>query len=323
MIDLHTTYLGLSLRSPLVVSAGPFSGEPGRLNELAEAGAAAIVLPSLFQEQIEDDPVGPNAYLELIEEAKRRVDVPIIASLNGTDLGGWQRYARFIEGAGADALELNLYAVAADPGRSAGDVEAEQLALVEMVAARADIPVAAKISPFYSSLANFVVALEHVGVAGVVMFNRFYAPDLDLDTLGVRPRMSLSTSSDLALPLRWIGITRDLLSISIAASSGVHSGSDAIKVLLAGADVAMTTSALLMHGPGYLATIERELTEWMTAHGHPSVTALRGMARRGAVDDPAAYERAAYVGNLTSYSSRFRASGAASRQGHDTHNGTS
>lgn len=346
MTDLHTTYLGLPLRTPLVASAGPFSGEPDRLPELVDAGASAIVLPSLFQEQIEhetadidrlytlnneitgeassflpeldDYNTGPDTYLDLVEEAKRRVDVPVVASLNGVNVGGWQRYARLIEDAGADALELNLYAVAADPVRTAADIEAEQLALVGMVAADVAIPVAVKISPYYSSLANFVVGLQAAGAAGVVMFNRFYAPDLDLTTLDVRPRMSLSSSRDIALPLRWIGITRELLSISIGASTGVHSGTDAVKLLLAGADVTMTTSALLIHGPGYLAQIERELTEWMAANDYATVDELRGAARRESAADPSAYERANYVGNLTSYASRFRAAGTVARRGHDT-----
>ena len=347
MTDLHTTYLGLRLRTPLVASAGPLTGELDRLTQLADSGASAIVLPSLFEEQIEHEtaeidrlyamqaantpagtPVaevddynaGPDEYLDLVEEAKRRVDVPVIASLNGVNVGGWQRYARLLEDAGADALELNLYAVAADPVRTAGDVEAEQLALVGMITDDVSIPVAVKISPFYSSLANFVVALEQAGAAGVVMFNRFFAPDLDLATLDVRPRMSLSSSRDLTLPLRWIGITRELLTMSIAASTGVHSGTDAAKVILAGADVAMTTSALLIHGPGYLATIELELVEWMRTSGYATIDDVRGAVRREVAADPAAYERATYVGNLTGYASRYRAAGAASARGHEPPN---
>lgn len=311
MVDLHTTYLGLPLRTPLVASAGPFSGEPDRIPGLAEAGASAIVLPSLFQEQIERGHVlahgpGPDEYLELVERAVGSVDVPIIASLNGVDLGGWLRYARLIEDAGAAAVELNLYSVAADPTRDAADLEAEHLDVIRVVASEVSIPVAVKISPYYTSLAAFVVEVERAGASGVVMFNRFYAPDLDLETLGIRQRAALSSPSELVLPLRWIGITRELLTISIAASTGVHDGSDAVKVLLTGADVAMTTSALMIHGTGHLAAIERGLIEWMRRHEYASVSEMRGLVRRDAIDDPSAFERLTYVDNLTSYATRFR-----------------
>jgi dihydroorotate dehydrogenase (fumarate) len=342
MTDLRTTYLGLDLRSPLVASSGPFTGDPDRLPSLVDAGASAIVLPSLFQEQIEhetadidrlytvnadsfgeatsflpeldDYNTGADTYLDLVETARRRVDVPLIASLNGTTLGGWLRYARLLEDAGADALELNLYAVAADPTSDGRQIEAEQLELVAMVVEDVGIPVAVKISPYYSALAHFVLALQEAGAAGVVMFNRFYAPDLDLETLDVRPSIQLSRSSELTLPLRWIGITREYLTMSIAASTGVHEGIDAAKLLLAGADVVMTTSALLIHGPGHLATIERELVTWMSAHEYRTVGELRGAARRESSADPAAYERANYIGNLTTYATRFREASRASVQ---------
>ena len=331
--DLTTDYLGLRLRSPLVASASPYTGDLARLGELEQAGAAAVVLPSLFEEQIEHDTAeidrlytlgaesfgeatsllpelddyntGPDTYLDLLEAAKRRVGVPVIASLNGTNLGGWVRYARLIESAGADALELNLYAVAADPTRTAADVEAEQVELVRTVAGECAIPVAVKVSPFYTALTHFLTELQAAGAAGVVLFNRFYAPDLDLESLDVRPALTLSSSAELRLPLRWIGIAREYLQMSIGASSGVHTGEDAAKVLLAGADVAMATSALLINGPGHLATIERELTEWIEAHGYRSVSDVRGAAAQGSVADPDAYERANYIGNLTRYASRF------------------
>jgi dihydroorotate dehydrogenase (fumarate) len=340
MADLTTTYLGLRLRTPLVASAGPFSGDADGLRRLRDAGASAIVLPSLFQEQIEhetaeidrlytlntnsfdeatsffpeldDYNTGPDTYLELIETAKGLVDVPVLASLNGTSIGGWQRYARLIEGAGADALELNLYAVAADPAIDAAVIEEEQRTLVDMVASDVSIPVAVKISPYYSSLANFAVGLQDAGASGIVMFNRFYAPDLDLETLDVMPRIHLSTAAELTLPLRWIGITRELLHISIGASTGVHTGHDSAKLLLAGADVTMTTSSLLIHGPGHLATIERELDEWMDAHDYHSVAEMRGAARRESAADPSAYERANYIGNLTKFASGFRSAATVS-----------
>lgn len=331
--DLSTSYLGLHLRTPLVASAGPYTGDLDRVVELETAGASAVVLPSLFEEQIEHDTAeidrlyalgadsfgeatgllpeldtyntGPDTYLDLIDRVKQRVGVPVIASLNGSNLGGWVRYARLVEEAGADALELNLYAVAADPTRRASEIEAEQLELVRTVVEHCHIPVAVKLAPFYSALTNFLVELQSTGAAGVVMFNRFYAPDLDLDTLDVRPALTLSSPDDLLLPLRWIGIAREYLAISIAASSGIHDGLGAVKALLAGADVAMTTSSVLRHGTGHLATIERELTDWMAEHGYRSVEELRGAACQGAVADPDAYERAHYIGNLTRFASRF------------------
>ena len=336
MPDLSTTYLGLELRTPLVASAGPFTGDPDRLREIVDAGASAVVLPSLFQEQIEhetadidrlyslnsesfgeatsflpeldDYNTGPDTYLDQIEDAKTHLDVPVIASLNGTTLGGWQRYAALIEDAGADALELNLYAVAADVTRNAIDVESEQIELIDMITDDVKLPVAVKVSPYYSSFANFALELQQAGASGIVMFNRFYAPDLDLETLDVKPRIHLSSSHELALPLRWIGITREFLSISIGASTGVHEGLDAAKLILAGANVTMTTSALLIHGPGHIATMEAELTEWMRDHDYQSVGEMRGAARRESSADPAAYERSNYIGNLTKYATRFRSS---------------
>ncbi len=333
MTDLHTDYLGLRLRSPLVASAGPYTGDLDKMSELQDAGAGAIVLPSLFEEQIEHETseidrlfslhhdsfgeaasffpevdgynTGTDAYLALVEAAKYRVDVPVIASLNGTNVGGWLRYAKLLEDAGADAIELNLYTVAADPTISGASLEAEQLELVALLAEEVRLPVAVKISPFYSSLASFLFGLQDAGAAGVVMFNRFYAPDLDMETLDVAPKISLSSSAELRLPLRWIGIGREFLTISIAGSTGVHSGRDAAKLILAGADVAMSTSALLFNGPGYLATMEGELRDWMDEHGYRTIDEMRGAVSRDAVADPAAYERANYIGNITSYTSRF------------------
>jgi dihydroorotate dehydrogenase (fumarate) len=337
MPDLHTTYLGLSLRSPIVASAGPFTGQLDRLVELELAGAGAVVLPSIFEEQIEHetteidrlysvhgesfheatsffpevDDYGSaiDSYLELIENAKIAVDVPVIASLNGVNIGGWVKYAKLLEGAGADALELNLYTVAADPEISGSALEAEHLELVALVAEEVDVPIAVKISPYYSSVSSFVVGLQHAGAAGVVMFNRFYSPDLDLETLDVSPRIALSTPEELRLPLRWIGILREHLSMSIAGSTGVHSGFDAAKLILAGADVAMSTSALLHHGPAHLATIRAQLSDWMAEHDYSSVTQMRGAVSSHAAVDPAAYERANYIGNIATYTSRFIGAG--------------
>ena len=333
MTDLHSEYLGLRLRSPIVASAGPYTGELDKLGELQDAGAGAVVLPSLFEEQIEHDTseidrlfsmhhdsfgeassffpevdgynTGTDRYLALVEAAKNRIDIPVIASLNGANVGGWLRYAQLLADAGADAIELNLYTVAADPMVDGATLEAEQLALVGLLADEVNLPVAVKISPFYSSLAAFLLGLQEAGASGVVMFNRFYAPDLDLDTLDIKPKISLSTQGELRLPLRWIGIAREFLNISIAGSTGVHGGRDVAKLILAGADIAMTTSALLFHGASYISQIEDELRDWMRDHDYESVGQMRGAVSRDAVADPAAYERANYIGNITSYTSRF------------------
>ena len=339
MADLTTNYLGLSLRSPLMASAGPFTRDLDHLSRIEDAGAGAVVLPSLFEEQIEhetteidrlyhlheesfgealsflpeieDYNAGVDDYLGLVESARERLRIPVIASLNGTNIGGSLRYARLLEDAGADAIELNLYAVAADPARPGAALEAEQLELVALLAEDTSVPVAVKISPFYSSVSSFAVALQEAGAAGIVMFNRFYLPDLDLETLSVEPRITLSTSDELRLPLRWIGIVRPYLSISLAGSTGVHTGDDVAKLVLAGADVAMTTSALLRHGPGYLATLEDGLVDWMTEHGYETLDEMRGAVSGDTAADPAAFERANYIGNLASFTSRFLGRGGA------------
>jgi len=333
MTDLHTDYLGLGLRSPIVASAGPLTGDVDRIVELEQAGAAAVVLPSLFEEQIEhetneidrlyslhndsfaeassmlpeidDYNGGDDRYLELIGAAKAAVGIPVIASLNGTNIGAWLRYASAIEEAGADAIEINLYSVAADPLVTSWELESEHAELVRVVTGEVGIPIAVKISPFYSSLAAFVLGIQNSGAAGVVMFNRFYLPDLDLETLDVTPRITLSTPDELRLPLRWTGILRDHLTMSIAASTGVHHGEDVAKLVLAGADVAMTTSSLLRNGPQHIRVMEEQLIDWMTEHDYVSVAQMRGAVSREAAADPSGYERANYIGNLASYTSSF------------------
>jgi len=334
--DLRTRYLGLELRSPLVASASPLTGELDGLRRLQDAGAAAAVLPSLFEEQLTHDQVeldrllettsehvgeaqsyfpeledyntGPWSYLYLIEQAKRAVAIPVIASLNGVTPGGWVRHAERMQDAGADALELNLYSVATDPRVDAAELEARYLELVAAVRAAVTVPLAVKLSPFFTALANMAVRIVEAGADGLVLFNRFYQPDLDLDSLDVVPRLVLSTSEELRLPLRWIAILRGQVRASLAATTGVHTGLDAAKVLLAGADVAMMTSALLRHGPGHVRTVERELTELLAERDHDSVAQLRGSMSRSSMPDPEGFERANYMRTLMSWSSRAQVS---------------
>ncbi len=329
MPDLTTTYLGLTLRSPIVASAGPTTRSADSLAELEDHGIGAVVLPSLFEEQIvaesrhidrtleagvgtfgeaadyfpplADYDVGPDRYLKRVEQAKARVEVPVIASLNATSLGSWTRYAGLLEQAGADALELNIYEVHGDPTRTAAEVEDGDVALAEGVRAVVDIPVAVKLSPYYSAFASFACRLDGIGVDGLVLFNRFYQPDLDLESLEVVPSVELSSSWELRLPLRWIGMVRQHVDCSLAATSGIHDGFDVAKSLLVGADVAMTTSALLRHGAGHVATMENQLVGWMDEHEYESVDQLRGSVRREAAADPEAFERANYFKTLASW----------------------
>ncbi|MGE5762816.1 MAG: dihydroorotate dehydrogenase-like protein, partial [Mycobacterium leprae] len=328
-IDLSTRYLGLFLRSPLVASASPLTGRIETLRQLEAAGAGAVVLPSLFEEEIVaeslalhavlqrgtsafHDSVTPypavssaenavDAHLRLVEEAKRTLTIPVIASLNATTPGSWARYAKLLELAGADALELNLYAVQTDPHRSGAEVESAYLEIVRDVADAISVPLSVKLSPYFSSLAEMARRVVLAGADGLVLFNRFYQPDLDVETLQVIPRVELSTSASLRLPLRWVGILRGRLDASLAATSGVHTAADVAKVLLVGADVAMMASVLLRQGPEHLWQIEAELRQWMGAHDYASVGDMRGSASQKAASDPAAFERANYVTALTSY----------------------
>ena len=330
-VDLHTRYLGLELRSPIVASASPLTGHLESVARIAEAGAGAIVLPSLFEEEILNEEIQLNRsleagteqfaealtyfptieelpgvgdrYLERLERTKVRVSVPVIASLNATTRGGWVRYARLMQDAGADALELNLYHVAADPTVTAADRERLDLEMIAAVRASVTIPLAVKLSPYYSALANFAALAEGAGADGLVLFNRFYQPDLDLESMDVVPRVELSRPGELRLPLRWIAILRPQLGsqVSIAATSGVHSGADAIKALMVGADVVMTTSSLLRNGPAHLRVIETELVEWLDEHEYESVSQLRGSATQASVEDPSAFERGNYMTALRSW----------------------
>ena len=331
-VDLSSTYLGLRLRSPLVASASPITGDPDIAVRLEEAGIGAIVLPSLFEEEILADEFALNRSLEQgteqfaealdyfprldgisdagdryalrLERIRRRSSIPIIASLNAATPGGWVRYARRMEDAGADALELNLYHLAVDPTRTAAGMEATDLEVIAAVRAAITIPLAVKLSPYYSAIANFAARAREHGADGLVLFNRFYQPDLDLETLGVVHRVELSRSSELRVPLRWIGVLRPQLGpdFSLAATSGIQTGLDSIKALMVGANVAMMTSALLRNGPEYVRTVEQELWSWMAEHEYESVDQLRGSASQAAVEDPAAFERANYLRTLHSWS---------------------
>jgi dihydroorotate dehydrogenase (fumarate) len=329
--DLSTRYLGLDLHSPIVASASPLNGEPETARLVEEAGAAAIVLPSLFEEEILHEEVQLNRaleagsehfaealdyfpaveslatagdrYLGRLEAIKAQAEVPVIASLNAASAGGWARYATLVEAAGADALELNLYHVAADPDRTAADMEATDLDIVRAVRASLAIPLAVKLSPYYSAMASFARQITAAGADGLVLFNRFYQPDLDLDTLDVVNRLELSRPWELRLPLRWIAILRPQLGpdVALAATSGVHTGTDVVKALMVGADVAMLTSALLQHGPAHLRTIEAQLRAWMADHDYESVDQLRGSATQTTAGDPSAFERANYMKTLHSW----------------------
>ncbi len=330
-VDLRSAYLGLELSSPIDASAAPQNGEPATARRLERAGAGAIVLPSLFEEEILAEEIELNRsleqgtehfaealdyfpavesfvgaadrYLASLEQVKAQVAVPIIASLNADSAGGWVRHARRIEEAGADALELNLYHVAADPLRTAADMEAVDLALIATVRAAVTIPVAVKLSPYYSAFAQFAAAAIGAGADGLVLFNRFYQPDLDLESLEVVPRLELSQSWEMRLPVRWIAILRPQLrpGVSLAASSGASTGTDVIKGLMVGADVVMMTSAVLRHGPEHIATVEAELRAWMTDHDYESVAQLRGSASQATAENPSAFERANYMRTLRSW----------------------
>lgn len=328
-MDLSTTYLGLKLAHPLMAGASPLSDDLDAVRRLEDAGASAIVLRSLFEEQITrelegtihhmdihagahaealsyfPDPgdfrLGPQAYLEHLEKVKAAVSIPVIASLNGITSGGWLDYARLIERVGADALELNVYYLPTDPDEDGASVEARTLDAVRIVRGEVRIPVAVKLSPFFSSLLNFARRVDEAGADGLVLFNRLYQPDIDLDTLEVVPRLALSTSAETRLPLHWIANLYGNVSCSLAATSGVHDGADALKLLLAGADVVMTTSSLLRHGPEHLAVIERFIREWMEERDYEDVGELRGSVSRRNVPDPQVYERQNYYQVLHSW----------------------
>jgi dihydroorotate dehydrogenase (fumarate) len=330
-ISLHTKYLGLALKNPMVASAGPLTGRIDTLMKLEEAGAAAVVLPSLFEEQITRDAVeiallydftnegfaeaqsylpemenyhtGPDHYLRLVHQAKQSLTIPVIGSLNGTSNGGWIQYGKMIEEAGADALELNVYYLATNPDTTSLQVENQYLELVSAVRGAVSIPLAVKVGPFFSSMAHMAKRLFSAGADGLVLFNRFLQPDIDVESLTVEPRLVLSNSDELRLPLRWIAILRSYFEKSLAATSGVHSPEDVIKLILAGADVAMSTSAVLTHGPRLVSDLLVGLRSWMEEKEYVSVEQMKGSMSQCNVTDPAAFERANYVKTIQSYTS--------------------
>jgi dihydroorotate dehydrogenase (fumarate) len=328
-MNLNTTYLGLNLRSPLVASASPLSEKVDNIKRLEEAGAGAVVLYSLFEEQLRQEQLAlhyhttygteshveaqsyfpepaeyhtdSRGYLKHIEKAKRSVQIPIIASLNGMTLGNWVKFATQIQQAGADALELNLYSIPTDVDTPGWQIEQTDLDIVAAVCQAVQIPVAVKISPFFSNMANMAKRFAEAGARGLVLFNRFYQPDIDLEALEVRPNVLLSTPQSLRLPLRWIAILYKRISVDFAATSGVHTGEDAAKLLLVGANVTMMASALLKNGIDHLCVVENGLREWMERHEYSSVAQMRGALSQIHSESPAAFERAQYLKALTHY----------------------
>jgi dihydroorotate dehydrogenase (fumarate) len=328
-MDLTTPWLGLRLKNPLIVGASPMVDDLGTVRRLEDAGAAAVVLHSLFEEQILGEQLasfrlfeshgdssaealsylppadglrlGPEEYLELIRKVKSAVAVPVVASLNGTTEGGWLHYARLMEEAGADALELNVYALATDPWKSAEAVERRTLAMVRAVREASGVPVAVKLSPFYTSFACFARQLDEEGADGLVLFNRFYQPDLDPESLDVQRTLRLSDASELPLRLRWLAILSGRVEASLLATGGIHTALDAVKAIMAGAHAVQMVSALLKHGPDHLRLVREDLERWMAEHGYGSVESMCGTLSLARCPDPAAYERTNYMQILQSW----------------------
>lgn len=328
-MDLTTTYLGLKLHTPLVVSASPLSEDIDNIRRMEDAGASAVVLYSIFEEQFAGDRLeihhrleqgtesfpealsyfphpgdyrlGPEEYLGHIWLAKQATKMPVIASLNGSSIGGWIDYARQIQRAGADALELNIYYIPTDPMLSGSEVEQTYVEILQAVRSVVTIPVAVKLSPFFSSFANLAKRLDVAGANGLVLFNRFYQPDIELESLEISPNLLLSTPMAMRLPLRWIAILYGKLQANLAATSGIHRGSDVLKMLLAGADVTMLCSTLMRHGIQHIETIENDLVAWMEEHDYESVTQLKGSLSQKNCPSPSEFERAQYMRAICNY----------------------
>lgn len=328
-MNLTTSYMGFELDHPIVPSASPLTEQLDSIKRLEDAGAPAIVMHSLFEEQVtheslalhhytgataeshaealsyfpapEEFVLDSDSYLKLIVEAKKSTAIPIIASLNGITPGGWIKYAQRIAQAGADALELNMYYIAADCATTGRDVESNYLETLKAVRAEIKIPLAVKMNPFISALANFASEMDHAGADGLVLFNRFYQPDFDLEKLEVVPNLRLSNADEIRIPLRWLSILYGEMNCSLAASTGVHTHLDVLKYLMAGADITMAASALLRHGPEYIGTLVHGIEEWMEEHEYDSVSQMKGSMSKGKVADPAQFERANYIKTLQSY----------------------
>ena len=322
-MDLSTTYLGLKLRSPLMPSACPLTRDLDEIKRAEDAGAGAIVLPSVFEEQLRregeeldamlqqgtesfaeslsyfpqvgDFRLGPDDYLEHIQRAKAAIQIPVIASINGASVGGWTEYARKIEQAGADAVELNIYYIPTDPHLPGTEVENTYLEILRSVRKAVQVPVSVKLSPFFSNMANMATKLDAAGANGLVLFNRFYQPDIDLENLEVEHSILLSTPQARRLPLRWIAILYGRVKASLAATSGIHTAYDALKILMAGADVTMLCSVLLRKGMTHIAVIEQEMRHWLEEHEYESIAQLKGSMSQQKCPDPTAFERAQYM----------------------------
>jgi dihydroorotate dehydrogenase (fumarate) len=329
MVDLTTNYLGLKLKNPLVASPSPLSEKVANVIRMQEAGIAAVVMYSLFEEQIIHESLeldyflnrgtesfaealtyypdigkyslAPDKYIETLEKTKKAVNIPVLGSLNGVSTGGWIEYARKIQDAGADGLELNLYYLPVDLALTSSQLEDNYIKLVSDIRSSIKIPLAVKLAPFFTALPNFANRLVEAGADGLVLFNRFYQPDLDLENLEVVPNLVLSNSDELRLPLRWIAILYGKVKADLALTTGVHTPEDAIKAIMAGANVAMTTSALLKHGTRAITQILEGMEAWMSDHEYESVQQMRGSMSQGAVAEPAAFERANYMKVLNSY----------------------
>ena len=333
-MNLETRYLGLTLKNPLVPSASPLSKDAATVKRLEDAGASAVVMYSLFEEQItsesqaldhflnvsadsyaealsyfpepeEYNNLKAEEYLEEIRQLKESVEIPVIASLNGVSQGGWMEYAQKMEQAGADALELNIYYIAADPDKTSEDVEQMYINDLLTVKKSVDIPVSIKLGPYFSAFANMARRLEQSGADGLVLFNRFYQPDIDLELKEVSPSLELSNSFEKRLPLRWIAMLRPWLKASLAATTGIHSAQDVVKMILVGADVTMMASALLREGPDKIGAIERDLRQWMEENEYESVEEMKGAMSSASVAESAAFERANYIRILQSYRAGF------------------
>jgi dihydroorotate dehydrogenase (fumarate) len=328
-MDLKTNYMGMTLRSPLVVSASPLSEYIQNIKMMEDAGAGAVVLYSLFEEQIrleqhelhfhtthgtesyaeatsyfpdmDEYKMGPEEYLNHIRKAKEAVKIPIIASLNGSTQGGWTDYAKEMEKAGANAIELNVYYIPTEMELSGGNVEQTYIDILRAVKSAVDIPVAIKLSPFFSNMANMARRLDDAGANALVLFNRFYQPDIDLEEFEVVPNVQLSTSAAMRLPMRWIAILKDRIAADLAATSGIHTGLDAVKMLLVGANAVMLCSALLKHGIFHLQNIEKHLIEWMEKNGYDNVQEMIGIMSQQKTANPSSFERAQYMKALTYY----------------------